>query len=187
MPAPDHPVELTPPDISAYKAGNTGVDYVTTNRDGFREYKSDSKQCLTCPLLEQCTQSKTHIKTLHRHVWEEHKEAIIEHRYETRGKALYKRRKETVERSFADAKQLHGHRYARLRGRDKVQEQCLLAAACQNIKKIALLLNRKPQYSPHAERTSETKSLYALLRSILHSITRWTITTSSITHYPCST
>jgi hypothetical protein len=27
------------------------------------------------------------------------------------GKAIYKRRKATVERSFADAKQLHDHRY----------------------------------------------------------------------------
>ena len=34
MPAPDHPVELTAPDISAYKAGNTGVDYVTTMDSG---------------------------------------------------------------------------------------------------------------------------------------------------------
>jgi hypothetical protein len=32
------------------------------------------------------------------------------------GKRVYARRKETVERSFADAKQLHGHRYARMRG-----------------------------------------------------------------------
>jgi len=47
-----------------------------------------------------------------------------------------------VERSFADAKQLHGHRYARLRGLKKVMEQCLLAATAQNMKKIALLLAR---------------------------------------------
>jgi hypothetical protein len=47
-----------------------------------------------------------------------------------------------VERSFADAKQLHGHRYARMRGLMNVREQCLLAAASQNIKKIALLLSR---------------------------------------------
>ncbi|WP_241956433.1 transposase, partial [Marinobacter maroccanus] len=55
---------------------------------------------------------------------------------------LYKRRQETVERSFADAKQLHGHRYARLRGLSKVREQCLLAAAAQNMKKIAQILAR---------------------------------------------
>ncbi|WP_188722602.1 transposase, partial [Nitratireductor aestuarii] len=60
------------------------------------------------------------------------------------GKAIYKRRKETVERSFADAKQLHGHRYARFRGLMKVTWLCLLAAASQNMKKIALALTRKP-------------------------------------------
>ena len=43
-----------------------------------------------------------------------------------------------MERSFADGKELHGHRYARFRGLSKVQMQCLLSAACQNMKKIAL-------------------------------------------------
>ncbi|WP_437888167.1 transposase, partial [Phytobacter sp. V91] len=55
------------------------------------------------------------------------------------GKKVYARRKETVERSFADAKQHHGHRYARFRGLMKVQMQCLLAATAQNMKKMALL------------------------------------------------
>lgn len=50
---------------------------------------------------------------------------------------IYARRKETVERSFADAKQLHGYRYARYKGLKRVQGQCLLVAAAQNIKKIA--------------------------------------------------
>ena len=53
---------------------------------------------------------------------------------------MYQRRQETVERSFADAKELHGHRYARFRGLSRVQGQSLLAAACQNMKKIARLL-----------------------------------------------
>ncbi|MCD8552641.1 transposase, partial [Seleniivibrio sp.] len=56
-------------------------------------------------------------------------------------KKIYGRRKETVERSFADAKELHGHRYARMRGIGKVFEQCLLSAAVQNMKKIALVLS----------------------------------------------
>jgi hypothetical protein len=30
----DYPVELAPPDISAYRAGNTGVDYVHSIRSG---------------------------------------------------------------------------------------------------------------------------------------------------------
>lgn len=77
-----------------------------------------------------------------RHVWEDFKETVGAHRLTDKGKALYKRRKETVERSFADAKELHGHRYARFRGLAKVRGQCLLAGACQNMKKIARLLAR---------------------------------------------
>ena len=46
---------------------------------------------------------------------------------------------ETVERSFADVKQHHGHRYARFCGLMKVQMQFLLAATAQNMKKMALL------------------------------------------------
>lgn len=116
------------------------LNYTTTNRDGYHEYKSDPEICRQCPRLKECTQSKNCVKVVTRHIWEKYKEQIKEHRYETHGKQIYQRRKETVERSFADAKELHGHRYARLRGLANVSEQCLLAAACQNMKKIAMLL-----------------------------------------------
>jgi transposase len=115
------------------------LSYSTTNRLGYREYKSDGDLCQHCPLLECCTQSANHVKVLTRHVWERSKERIDHHRLLERGKAIYQHRKETVERSFADAKELHGHRYARMRGRANVQEQSLVCAICQNIKKIALL------------------------------------------------
>ena len=79
------------------------LNYVTTNREGYREYKSRKEICSNCPLLKQCSNSKTKVRTLLRHVWEEYKEQVIEHRYEEQGKQIYERRKETVERSFADA------------------------------------------------------------------------------------
>lgn len=72
-------------------------------------------------------------------MWEVAKEKANELRLSKCGKKVYARRKETVERSFADAKQHHGHRYARFRGLSKVQMQCLLAATAQNMKKMALL------------------------------------------------
>lgn len=34
MPTVTHPIELTPPDMSPYRAGNTGIDYVTTFEGG---------------------------------------------------------------------------------------------------------------------------------------------------------
>lgn len=58
------------------------------------------------------------------------------------GKRIYK----TTERAFADAKQLRGHRYARLQGITANRIQSLLGAAPQNIEKIdpALALTPKP-------------------------------------------
>ena len=118
------------------------IPYNTTNRLGYREYHSDSKQCGECPFLDQCTRSRNRIKVVTRHVWQDSVERTDARRLAPKGKRIYGRRKETVERSFADAKQLHGHRYARYRGLRRVSGQCLLAAACQNMKKIALLLAR---------------------------------------------
>ncbi len=121
------------------------LKYRTTSRAGYREYASNPKVCEHCDLLPQCTQSKNMQKVIARHIWQDYKDDVDSHRLDPEGKRIYKRRKETVERSFADAKQLHGHRYARMRGRTKVQEQALLAAACQNMKKIALHLSRFPK------------------------------------------
>jgi hypothetical protein len=118
------------------------LTYRTTNRQGYRQYHSDPEQCQSCPQRQRCTQSANHTKVMTRHVWEAAKEAVDARRLTEWGKRVYARRKETVERSFADAKQLHGHRYARMRGLSKVLEQCLMAATAQNMKKIALLLAR---------------------------------------------
>ena len=119
------------------------LNYRTTDRHGYRHYASDPAHCRNCPLQTRCTKSANFTKVVTRHVWQDHKDTVNSHRYTEQGKKIYKRRKETVERSFADSKQLHGHRYARLRGTGKVFEQCLLCAAVQNMKKIALVADRK--------------------------------------------
>ncbi len=122
--------------------------YATTDRNGYRHYKSDATRCRSCPLLASCTRNAKAQRVITRHVWQESWERTDSHRLTDWGKRLYKRRKETVERSFADAKQLFGHRYARFRGLVAVQSQCLLAAAAQNMKKIALALTTKPATIP---------------------------------------
>ena len=116
------------------------LTYTTTNRLGCREYKSNPELCQHGPLSDLCTQSANHVKVLTRHVWERSKERIDQHRLMERGRQIYQQRQQTVERSFADAKELHGHRYAKRRGLANLREQSLLCAACQNLKKIALVL-----------------------------------------------
>ncbi len=51
-----------------------------------------------------------------------------------------------IERSFAESKELHGLRYCRMRGNERVSEQCLLTAAVQNMKKIANILWKKDMH-----------------------------------------
>ncbi len=114
------------------------LSYSTTNRLGYNEYRPSTGTCSECPSKTRCTQSA--VKVVTRHVWEAFKEQVNANRLSSKGKEIYARRKEAVERSFADAKELHGHRYARYRGLRKVRGQALLAAACQNMKKMARLL-----------------------------------------------
>jgi hypothetical protein len=119
--------------------------YATTDRDGYRHYRSDPAICAACPLKASCTTNAKAQRTITRHIWQDARERTDANRLTVWGKLIYARRKETVERSFADAKQLFGHRYARFRGLVRVSCQCLMAAAAQNIKKIALVLTGQRQ------------------------------------------
>lgn len=76
------------------------LEYVTTNRNGYREYKSDPGDCGNCPFLGQCTCSRNHQKTVTRHLWESYKEEATELRYTPEWKEIYPKRKETIERVF---------------------------------------------------------------------------------------
>ena len=118
------------------------LDYITTSRDGYREYKIKHEACADCPYRSECLTEKQKSKSLRRHIWEDYKDKMNAFTKTDKGKAIYKRRKETIERSFADSKELHGLRYCRMRGLSKVSEQCLLTAAVQNMKRIATLLFR---------------------------------------------
>ena len=73
-----------------------------------------------------------------RHIKEEWNEIFRENRLSEEGKELYKRRKEHIERSFADSKQNHGYRYAMYKGVKKNQHYTWLICSAQNMKNIAL-------------------------------------------------
>ncbi|SHE92256.1 Transposase DDE domain-containing protein [Acidocella aminolytica 101 = DSM 11237] len=83
--------------------------YATTYRDGYRHYKSAPAICRSCPLLASRTANAKCTRSINRYVWRGARERTDANRLTAWGKAVYKRRKETVERSFADAKQLLGH------------------------------------------------------------------------------
>lgn len=119
------------------------LEYRTTNREGYREYKMQECICNCCPRKEECLTAKQKSKSLFRHIWEDYKDIFRAYALTDEGKSIYAHRKETIERSFADSKELHGLRYCHMRGLDGVKEQCLLTAAVQNMKKIARTLEHR--------------------------------------------
>ena len=113
------------------------LKYSTTNRDGYREYKSDPKLCASCPTRELCTRSKDCVKTVQRHIWKGYEDLADDARYTPKYQYLYKQRKETIERVFADAKEKHAMRYTQYRGLAQVTKWVKLKFVAMNLKKLA--------------------------------------------------
>lgn len=116
---------------------NQILKYSTTNRNGYREYKSCSEICATCPYLSQCTESKNHVKIVTRHIWEEYMEKCEDIRHTTGKKQLYELCKETIERIFGSAKENHGFRYTQMYGKARMEMKVGLTYLCMNLKKLA--------------------------------------------------
>lgn len=113
------------------------LKYTTTTKEGYRQYKSNPTICANCPLLSQCTESKNHQKLIQRHIWETYMEEAEHLRHSYAIKQIYAKRKETIERVFADAKEKHGMRWTNLRGLKKLSMQAMLTFAAMNLKKLA--------------------------------------------------
>ena len=110
----------------------------TTNRTGYREYWSSSKDCANCPRKNKCMSEKSKRRLVTRHVWQDALEEVTWFTKTTIGRRIYSWRKQTIERSFAEAKENHGLRVARMLGIKNMREQCFLTAAAQNIKRLVM-------------------------------------------------
>ena len=111
-------------DIDVYVEKETGevLEYNgLIDRNGYKLYKNTDKT-----------------KIQRRHIKEEWNELFRENRLSDLGKELYQKRKEHVERSFADSKQNHGYRYAMYKGVKKNQNYTWLICAAQNMKNISI-------------------------------------------------
>ena len=126
---------------------NKILKYSTTNRDGYREYKSCSSDCSNCPYLHQCTESANNVKVVTRHIWEKYIEICEDIRYTEGSKELYNKRKETIERLFGTAKEYHGFRYTLLIGKARMDMKVGLTFACLNLKKLANMLHLRGKFS----------------------------------------
>ena len=113
----DYYIEIETREVLEYK-GNI-------NRDGYKTYTNEQKD-----------------KKILRHIHEEWNEKFKQNKLSEEGKELYERRKEHIERSFADSKQNHGYRYAMYKGVKKNQNYTWLICSAQNMKNIVLKVSK---------------------------------------------
>ena len=68
---------------------NKILKYSTTNRDGYREYKSNPSDCKSCEHLNICTNSKNKQKLVTRHIWQNYLEEADHLRHKPYVKKVY--------------------------------------------------------------------------------------------------
>ena len=119
---------------------NEVLKYATTDRDGYKQFKSNTAKCVNCPDIKNCTNSKNHQKTVTKHIWSDYLDLAEDYRHTPKYKAIYEMRKETIERVFADAKEKHAMRYTTLTGLTQVSKWVKLKFAYMNLKKFAIHL-----------------------------------------------
>lgn len=105
--------------------------YSTSTRSGYHEYKPDVKgSCAGCPAANGKGDRVFRV-SVHQEVYQQMKKR----RLSEKGKVFRLVRPATIERSFAESKELHGLRFARYRGVPYVQIQVWITAMIQNLKK----------------------------------------------------
>ncbi|TWJ58826.1 hypothetical protein CHCC5021_1319 [Bacillus paralicheniformis] len=96
---------------------------------------------------------------IHRHLWQDHLDEADHLRHTDENRRIYAKRKETIERVFADLKHKHGLRWTTLRGKKKLSMQAMLVFAAMNLKKLANWTWKSPirQHSHRKKRINWTK------------------------------
>ncbi|MDO4200440.1 MAG: IS1182 family transposase [Clostridia bacterium] len=117
---------------------NKVLKYSTTNRDGYKEFKSNPKDCEKCQYRDKCTNSEIHQKIVTKHIWSDYIDLAEDIRHSERGKEIYSLRSQTIERVFADAKEKHAMRYTFIKSLPRVQNWVRLKFAAMNLKKLAM-------------------------------------------------
>ena len=126
------------PKEDTYTCPQGGVlRHTTTDKNGKRTYRTTPKACAGCPFKYKCGANEKGQKIFTRHIWQEYLDLVEQLRKTERGKDIYSRRKETIERVFGDAKEKHAMRYTQHRGLTRVTNWVRLKYAAMNLKKLA--------------------------------------------------
>jgi transposase len=110
--------------------------YVGVTKRGEYKFQSIKEDCDNCAIKSKCTAGAR--REICVHIWQKYMDKAEEFRLSVEGKAANRRRKETIERVFADGKEKHGMRNTALRGLKRVRDWLTMKFAVMNLKKLAL-------------------------------------------------
>lgn len=88
-------------------------------------------------IKKKCLSKTSKTKTLIRHIWQDALDEVDLVRLTSYHKQYYPLRSKTIERVFADAKENHGMRFTRHKGKKRVLGEIRLIFGVMNLKKIA--------------------------------------------------
>lgn len=132
------------PDEDAYSCPADQKLRRHTNVQGTRrvQYRAPKGACISCPFRSQCAPSGRE-RTIHRSWAQEFVDTAELRLGSPLGKKRMAERKTRIEGTFGLAKELHGLRRTRFKGRGRVQIQLWLTAAAMNIKRAVRNTRRK--------------------------------------------
>jgi len=111
-------------------------------KDPLRIYRG--RNCLACHFFGVCTNNKNG-RTISRHPYEKELRQMRQKLDSNTGKAIYAKRKYTVEPPFGHIKSIMGFTSFMLRGIDKVKGEFKLVSTAHNLRKIWLYLKANQQ------------------------------------------
>ena len=117
-------------------------------------YRADPADCASCPLRSQCVQSQSGARSVRRRPHEEQIEALKQRMQTPQAKALYKRRSQTVERSYADQKEHRGLRRFSGRGQERAAVQTGLSILVHNLRTLDKLRSARDEDPADAEKNA---------------------------------
>ena len=140
--------------------------YKRVGRQGYQYYESSPKVCRQCAELGLCTTASNSKKVLARHLYQEYLDQCDTYRLTEEGKTLYRLRKQTIERVFAEGKENHGLRFTRQVGKNAMGFKVALSLLCINMKKYAKLMDRRHGTGPFSCLLSSLYEHFFLKRAV---------------------
>lgn len=129
-------------DVFICPAKNIVAPRGVQRKTGYVTYSTKTEDSKACPLRKKCLSKTGKTKSLVRHIWQESLDEVELVRLTSYHKQYYPLRSKTIERVFADAKENHGMRFTRHKGKNRVLDETRLIFSVMNLKKIALWSQR---------------------------------------------